>query len=52
MTGKDNSSPEAVFNTIAVLAIDNKTGAIVRVGGCDSGGNMPWTHTFASNSLF
>lgn len=46
MTGKFNASPGAVFNTIAVLALDRETGAATRVANVGSGGNMPWCHTF------
>jgi len=50
-TGKDNLldavSSWAVFNQIATLSLDAESGAVKLIETVDSGGNMPWTMTFA-----
>ena len=48
-TGGFNASEAAVFNTIAVLALDSDSGKITLTQNVESGGNMPWTHTFAED---
>jgi 6-phosphogluconolactonase (cycloisomerase 2 family) len=59
-TGKDNGPPAApgaepdssgwgTFNQIAVLSLDEKSGAAQLVSTVPSGGNMPWTHQLIAN---
>ena len=50
-TGRFNASPPAAFNRIVVLSLDPKTGLATRVNTVSSGGNMPWSHVWASERM-